>query len=189
MSQSSETPSSNIRAIAQKFRLIGWISFWTQLVLGVVSSVILLTFSISSQKPNSAGSNPGTAFGVFLAICGLIMLGIGIYIAFRYTRVGLELESSNPNNRPRRSETVQVLRLGLWVNLGGVLATLLGSLAIVGVLTSRAITQTQFFFAPQNNQPFISGLDMFVVQSNLNTILAHFTGLLASLWLINRITK
>ncbi|MFM5889101.1 MAG: DUF3611 family protein [Dolichospermum sp.] len=189
MSQNLETPSSNIRAIAQQFRLVGWISFWMQLVLGVVSSVILLTFSISSQRPNSAGSNPGTAFGVFLAICGLIMLGVAVYIAFRYTKIGKELQSHNSNNRPRRSETVQVLRLGIWVNLGGILATLLGSLSIVGVLTSRAITQTQFFFAPQNNQPFISGLDMFVVQSNLNAILAHFTGLLASLWLINRITK
>jgi hypothetical protein len=189
MSQNAETPSSNLRAIAQNFRLTGWISFWIQLVLGVVSGVILLLFAISSQRPGSPGNNPGTGFGTFLAICGLIGLGAGIYLAFRYTRIGNQLQSSNPSNRPRKNETVQVLRLGLWINLAGILVTLFGAQAIVGTLAARAITQTQFFFAAQNNQPFISGLDMFVVQANINTISAHFAGLLASLWLINRISK
>ncbi|MTJ09198.1 DUF3611 family protein [Anabaena sp. UHCC 0204] len=189
MSQNSETPSSNLRFIAQKFRLAGWISFWIQLVLGVVSGVILLLYAISSQRPGSPANNPGTGFGLFLAICGLITLGVGIYLAFRYTRISKDLQSSNPNNRPRKSETVQVLRLGIWVNLGGILFTLLGAQAIVGSLAARAITQTQFLFGTQGNQPFISGLDMFVVQANINTISAHFSGLIASLFLLNRITK
>ncbi|WP_017654763.1 DUF3611 family protein [Fortiea contorta] len=191
MSQDREAPSSpaNLRAIGQTFRLIGWISFWIQLVLGVVSGVILLLYAISSQRPGSPGNNPGAGFGIFLAICGLIALGVGIYIAFRYARLGNQLLSANINNRPRKSETVQVLRLGVLVDLVGILLTLFGAQAIVGTLAARAITQTQFFFSPQGNQPFISGLDMFVVQANINTIMAHFAGLLASLWLLNRINR
>jgi len=191
MSQNPDatSSSSNLRAIGQKFRLTGWISFWIQLVLGVVSGVILLLFAISSQRPGSSGNNAGAGFGIFLAICGLVTLGVGIYLAYRYTRLGAQLLSANASNRPRKSETVQVLRLGVMVSLVGILLTLLGAQAIVGTLAARAITQTQLLFSPQGNQSFISGLDMFVVQANTNTVMAHFGGLLASLWLLNRITK
>lgn len=189
MSQNSDTPSSsNLRTIAQTFRLTGWISFWIQLVLGVVSGVILLLFASSTQR-QGASNNAGTGFGIFLALGGLAALGIGVYLAFRYVRLGTQLLSANTNNRPRKSETIQVLRLGLMVNLVGILLTLLGAQAIVGTLATRAITQTQFFFAPQANQPFISGLDMFVVLANIQTLSANFAGLAGSLWLLNRINR
>ncbi len=189
MSQNSETPSSNLRAIGQQFRLSGWISFWIQLVLGVISGIIVLLFAIFSQKSGSPSNNPGTGFGVFLAVCGIILLGAGIYLAYRYTRIGKQLESPTPSNRPRKAETVQVLRLGLWVNLGGILVTLLGAQAIVGTLVARSISPqavTTQLFDPTR---IISGLDMLIVQANTNTVSAHFAGLLASLWLMNRITK
>jgi hypothetical protein len=189
MMQNSETPSSNLRAIAQQFRLAGWISLWIQLVLGVISGIIVLLFGIFSQKAGSPSNNPGTGFGVFLAICGILLLGAGIYLAYRYTRIGKKLESPNPTNRPRKVETVQVLRLGLWINLGGILVTLLGAQAIVGTLVARSISPqavTTQLFDPTR---IISGLDMLIVQANTNTVSAHFAGLLASLWLINRINK
>ncbi|GCL38837.1 hypothetical protein SR1949_39560 [Sphaerospermopsis reniformis] len=189
MTQNFETPSSNIRAIAQMFRLAGWISFWIQLVLGVISGIIVILFAFFSQRPGSPSNNPGTSFGVFLAVCGLIVLGAGIYLAYRYTTIGKQLESSNPSNRPRKLESVQVLRLGLWVNLGGILVTLLGAQAIVGTLVARSISPqavTTQLFDPTR---IISGLDMLVVQANINTVSAHFSGLIASLFLLNRITK
>lgn len=191
MSQNPDAPSSssNLRTIAQTFRLTGWISFWIQLVLGVISGIIVLLFGIFSQRAGSPNNNPGTGFGVFLAICGLVVLGGGIYLAFRYTRIGNQLLSSNPSNRPRKVETVQILRLGLWINLGGTLVTLLGAQAIVGTLVARSISPqavTTQLFDPTR---IISGLDMLVVQANINTVSAHFSGLVASLWLLNRINK
>ncbi|BAZ28135.1 hypothetical protein NIES4074_05660 [Cylindrospermum sp. NIES-4074] len=191
MSQNPDTPSpsSSLRAIAQTFRLTGWISFWIQLVLGVISGIIVLLFAIFSQRSGSPSNNPGTGFGVFLAVCGLVVLGAGIYLAYRYTRIGNQLQSSNPNNRPRKSETVQVLRLGVMVNLGGILVTLLGAQAIVGTLVARSISPqavTTQLFDPTR---IISGLDMLVVQANTNTVSAHFAGLVVSLWLLNRVTR
>jgi Protein of unknown function (DUF3611) len=190
MSQTPDAPSSsNLRAIAQTFRLTGWISFWIQLVLGVISGIIVLLFAIFSQRSGSPGNNPGTGFGVFLAVCGLVVLGAGIYLAYRYTRIAKQLQSSNANNRPRKSETVQVLRLGLMINLGGMLVTLLGSQAIVGTLVARSISPqavTTQLFDPTR---IISGLDMLVVQANINTVSAHFSGLVVSIWLLNRITR
>ena len=189
MIQSNETPSANIRAIAQRFRLVGWISFWIQLVLGVISGVIVLLFSFWSQSPDNPSNNPGTGFGVFLAVCGLIMLGAGIYLAFRYTRIGKQLDSSNPSNRPRKQESVQVIRLGVWINLGGILVTILGAQAIIGTLVARSISSQAGTTQLIDPNRFISGLDMLVVQANTNTISAHFAGLVASLFLLNRITK
>ena len=191
MSQNSDAPSSSgtLRAIAQTFRLTGWISFWIQLVLGVVSGIIVLLFAIFSQRAGSPSNNAGTGFGVFLAICGLIILVAGAYLGFRYTRIGKQLESSNASNRPRKSETVQTLRLGLWINLIGIFVTLLGAQAIVGTLVARSISPqaiTTQFFDPTR---IISGLDMLVVQANTNTVSAHFAGLVASLWLLNRINR
>lgn len=186
----SKSPPATIQQIAKEFRIVGWIGFWAQLVLGVVSAVIVLVFAIFGQRAGNSNS-PGTGFGIFLAICGLVTLGVSIYLAFRYTRLGNQLQSSNPNNRPRKIETVQVLRLGVIVSLVGILLTLLGAQTIVGTLTAKAISQPGFgaYPIPGSQSSFINGLDMFVIQANTNTVTAHFAGLLASLWLLNRINK
>jgi len=184
--------SSPLRAIAQMFRFTGWISFWTQLVLGVVSGGILLFAILSQRTGNTSSNNPGTGLGVFLAASGLIALGVSIYLAFRYTRLGKQLESSNPSNRPRKIETIQVVRFGLIVNLAGMLLTLMGAEAIVGTLLSKSLTVPQFgagVYTQVDPSRIIQSLDIFVVQANTNTVLAHFAGLVSSIWLLNRITK
>ncbi len=183
--------SSQLRAIAQTFRLVGWISLWTQLVLGVVSGGILLSATIFSQRPGTS-NNPGTGLGIFLAVSGLITLAVSIYFAFRYTRIGRQLESSNPSNRPRKIETVQVIRLGLMVNLVGMLLTLLGAQAINGTLIIKSLTLPQLgtgVLTQIDPSRIIQPLDIFVVQANTNTVSAHFAGLVASIWLLNRINK
>jgi hypothetical protein len=183
--------SSSLRAIAQAFRLTGWISFWIQLVLGVVSGVILL-FAVFSQRAGNTSNNPGTGFGAFFAVAGLIALAVGIYLAFRYTRLGNQLESANPNNRPRKVETVQVLRFAILVHLVGILLTLLGAQAIVGTLLTKSLTLPQVgtgVYTQLDPSRIIQSLDIFVVQANTNTVSAHFAGLVASIWLLNRIAK
>ena len=186
----AKSPPITLQAIAKAFRLTGWIGFWVQLVLGVVSAVILLVFATFGQRSGNQSNNPGTGFGIFLAVCGLVTLGVSVYLSFRYTRLGNQLQSSNPNNRPRKIETVQVVRLGVIVNLVGILLTLLGAQAIVGTFTARVISQPQLaFYAQQGNQSIISGLEMLVIQANTNTVTAHFAGLVSSLWLFNRVNK
>ena len=164
----TEKYDSQLRAIAQLFRRVGWITFWAQLVLGVVSGGILLFASIS-PRPANASPNTGAGLGVFFAISGLVALGVGIFISFR---------------------TVQVVRLGLIVHLVGILLTLVGAQAIVGVLLTKALTSTQPGVITQlDPSRVIQPLDIFVVQANTNTVSAHFAGLIGSIWLLNRITK
>lgn len=183
-------PTSTIQEIAQAFRLTGWISFWAQLVLGVVAAVILGFASISRDVSAGQQRSVGTGLGIFFAIVAVIALGASIFWAFRYTRISIQLQSSNPNNRPRKADTIQLLRLGLSINLVGLLVGLIGAQAIVGALVAKSLTLPGgvgvFQIDPSR---IIRPLDIFVVQANTNTVAAHFAGLLGSLWLLNRIDR
>lgn len=187
----SSSPTS--QQTANIFRITGWISFWLQLVLGVVSAGVLLLFgffnAFFNRNPNPNQNNPATGSGIFLAICGLVALGVSIYLAFRYTRIARDMQSTNPNNRPRKSQTIQVLRLGLLINLAGMLVTLIGAQATVGTLVLKAISQPQGAVILERGQQLISGLDMLAVQANTNTVLAHFAGIICSLWLLQQVTR
>lgn len=185
----SESPSSPLQQIAQTFRLIGWSSFWIQLVLGVVSTLVLLFASLSRDVGPANQSSPGTGVGIVFAVSGVITLGLGIYLAFRYTRIAKRLQSANANNRPRKADTIQILRLGLIVNLVGSLLTIMGAQAITGTLLLKSLSQPQGLAALSNPSQIIRPVDIFVVQANTNTVAAHFTGILCTLWLLNRVNK
>jgi len=169
-------------------RTIGRISFWLQVVLGVISILILVfaTFSISIGSQPTQGGNQGTGFGIFFAICGLVALGGGIYFAWRYILISRQLVETG---RPSKADTLQVIRLGLIVNMVGMLITILGAFATIGSLLAKSVSQLGGTLAAIDPSRFVQPADLFVVQANTNTIAAHFVGIAASLWLFNRVSK
>lgn len=188
----SKSPSSQLQEIAQNFRLTGWISFWAQLVLGVIAAVVLGFASISRDVAVATNQrNVGTGLGIFFAVIAVITLGASLFWAFRYTRISRQLQSSNPNNRPRKADTIQLLQLGMSINLVGLLLSLLGAQAIVGALLAKSLTLPQTGLGVYQIDPSrtIRTLDILVVQANTNTVAAHFAGLVGSLWLLNRINR
>jgi hypothetical protein len=183
------TPSPAVRRVAGAFRLAGWVGFWGQIVLAVVSSLVLLfAVSILNVRSSGANANAGTGFGSLFAICGLILLYAGAYWAFRYTRLSRQLKTANP---PKRGDAIQAVRIGLMINLAGMFVTLLGAETIVGTLFGKATTQPQAgaIYDPSRFTQYINALDLFVVQANINTVLAHFVGLTASLWLVRCLSR
>jgi hypothetical protein len=180
-----------LQRIAFTLRTVGGISFWLQTVLGVISTLVLLfaTFSSNVGRQTNQASNQGTGFGIFFAICGLVTLGVGAYFAFRYTRISKELQVSNAAGRPSKADTLQIIRLGLIVNLVGMLLTILGAQAIVGSILAKSLSQPQGAFTAIDPTRFVQSVDLFVVQANTNTIAAHFVGIAASLWLFNRVNR
>lgn len=185
----NQSSSSKVRSIGQNFRITGWISFVLQLVLGVVSALLLLVFVIFGRGVASPSSTANTGLGVFLAICGLVTLGISIYLAFRCKNIGRQLQSTNPSNRPRKNETVKTLQLALTVNFVGMLLTLLGAQATIGLLLVKVSSSQAITTLGGVDPNRITAQDLFAVQANTNTITAHFVGLVASIWLLNRITR
>ncbi|MFM7427537.1 MAG: DUF3611 family protein [Elainella sp.] len=189
-----------LRRVATAFRFGGWISFWTQIVLAVVSGVVLLfaagSFGAAATQPvapvpgavpvPSGGVNPGTGAGLFLAVLGLLALFAGAYWAFRYTRLSRKLRSAQ--DRPKRGAALQALYIGLGINLVGMLLTILGAQAIVGSLVAKSFAQGIGIFSG-NFQRFINPLDIFLVQANTNTIMAHFIGLVATLAILRAVER
>ncbi|MEW6496640.1 MAG: DUF3611 family protein [Cyanobacteriota bacterium] len=169
-------------------RTIGRVSLWLQGVLGVISILILVfaTFSSNIGRQAPPGGNQGTGFGVFFAICGLVALGVGVYFAFRYTRIAQQLLESG---RPTKAETLQIIRLGLISNMVGMLVTILGAFATIGSLLAKSVSQFGGALTTIDPSRFVQPADLFVVQANTNTIAAHFVGIAASLWLFNRVSK
>ena len=182
-----------VRRIAAAFRWFGWISFWVQVVLGIISSLALL-FAVASLTARSGGSttNPGSGGGLFLSALGLIAVYLSAYWAFRYTRLASRLRSRDTARRPSPKAVLQTLKLGIFVSLGGMLLTLLGAEATVGSLLAKALSQPQgaaLFGAGSNVTQFVQPLDIFVVQANTNILLAHFAGLAFTLWLFNTVNR
>lgn len=186
-----------VRRAAEALRLTGWISFWAQIVLAVISSVVLLfagsSLTLSTvANPATPGvpsaANPETGVGLFFAVSGLLVLFGGAFWAFRYTRLSRQLRSSSSQARPKRGDAFQLLRTGLIINLAGALLTILGAQAIVGSLVAKSFAQGVAIFSG-NPLRFINPLDVFLVQANVNIIMAHFIGLVATLWLLRLMNR
>ncbi|MGQ4648713.1 DUF3611 family protein [Lyngbya aestuarii] len=175
-----------LQRVALTLRTFGWVTFWSQSVLAFVSAVILLVFAAFGSNRTAKDSVQGIGLGIFFAICGLVTLGVGIYLAFRYTRISRQLVIPGAPSRPSKADTLQVIRLGLIVNLVGMLFTILGAQAVIGIIIGTSLSQQGVIFdAAQRVQP----LDLLVVQANINSITAHFVGIAASIWLFNRVNR
>lgn len=65
------------KQFATRFRLAGRIGFWVQLALGAISGVVLL-FAMFSRNVGTGDqtNNAGIGFGIFLAVCGILYIGL-----------------------------------------------------------------------------------------------------------------
>lgn len=187
-SSSSSAPPS-LQDIAKTFRLAGWLGFWSQLVLTVVSGIILLFAGLSRSPAGSNQPSPSTGIGVVVTIFGIVVLLFNMYWAlFRYIPIGRKLNGP-PAGRPKRPETIQVVRTGLIASLIGMLLSLLGAQATVGLLAAKAFNQGVGGFVNVDPSRLIQPLDILVVQASVNVILAQFFGIGAALWLLNRVSR
>jgi len=179
--------SPNVLRVVLAFRRWGWVSFWTQVVLCVVSSLVLLQLVLlkapTTTTPTGADSNPATLPGLGFAWAGIAVLGARILWNFRFTRMANKLRSPD---RPTKSKTVFQIKIGIIINLLGMLIILIGAASIVGALTLRS--QQGAFAGAGNFNLTIQPLDFQIIQASFNIIFAHFVGLVTSLWLLNRAT-
>ena len=182
----SHALAPTLQATATALRLTGLISFWLQLGFIVISGVVLL-FAVSGRN-FSTQPTPWLGIGVFWAVCGLLALCFNVYLAFRYARIGRRLRNQNPELRPRKVDTLRLLRLGVVVGFVGMLLSILGAGATVGVLVAKSISQPPGVAITDPNR-IIRALDVFVMVANLNNITAHFVGATTSLGLFDRLYR
>lgn len=180
----SNSPSLVRQQAAVSLRTFGWIGFWTQLVLTVASGLVLL-FAIADPNLNI---NLKSGLGVFSALGGILILCFSIYWFFRYTRLSRQLETPESSLHPSRKETVRTLQTGVLINLAGMLLILVGVEVIIGTLLGKTLSVPQGAAIYRSSQ-LIEPLDIFVVQANINMIVAQFVGIGIPFWLATRIDQ
>ncbi|MBF2058437.1 MAG: DUF3611 family protein [Cyanobacterium sp. T60_A2020_053] len=175
-----------VQKVSSNLQRWGFWGFWTQLVLGIISTVTLL-FSTPALFETDARLE-GIRFGIFCAFVGIILLIGALVTAFRYGRIGRKVQNRDPAMRPKKSDTLQLIRIGLVLNLVGMLFAILGAEALVGITLAKLLTLSPQLIGP-NTQQYVNSLDMLIIQANTNTIAAHFSGIVTSLILLNRINS
>jgi hypothetical protein len=187
---------SKLEKVGNVLRLTGWIGLSAQIVFGAIS-LLLVVFAIAGRNfsqatalpsaitpgvavPVNQGVTPGIGIGIFWAVCGILALLAGIYIAFRQTRLARRLRHADTLKRPTKAEVMTVLRLGAIAGLVGMLLTILGGGATLGVLFSKSIAQPQGV-AIYDPTRMIRSIDIMVAMANVSGIAAHFVGTVASL--------
>jgi hypothetical protein len=146
--KSSELPTK--REFAENTRIIGRISYWIHLLLGVGSGVILLLVTFSRSFADE-GQSVFIGFSIVLAIAALIAVGFRVYWAFRYTRMAKRLQQSNPNLHPKREEVIRVLRIGLVVSLTGLVLAFVALEVTTLAVLAKALAQPQELLSTTEN--------------------------------------
>ena len=157
--------------------------------MGVISAVLLLIASASFFGLKQR--TQGIEVGILCAFIGVILLAVGIIYALRYGRMANDMVSEDASRRPKKSETLQLIRTGLIINLVGMFFSILGAEALAGIVLIKILTlpQGSISFGTQNSSQFINPVDLIIVQANTNSIMAHFAGIASSLWLLQRLTN
>ena len=84
----SEAARKTLIRATQSVLKLGWVSFWTQLTLSVVSAVILL-FSVAFT------SQSGPKASLYLTLLGILAGFLSTFWNFGYTRTGEAIHTHN----------------------------------------------------------------------------------------------
>ncbi|NJK39631.1 MAG: DUF3611 family protein [Oscillatoriales cyanobacterium RM1_1_9] len=188
-SESSLVSSARRSRFASVLKRTGWICFWIQLVLVVVSTIILLFATLIVSQETVNASNAGIGGGLILAILGLLVLGFSTFRAFYNTRLGRKLKV-DASAYPSRADTLKQMRITLVANLVGMTLTLIASEMIGGILLGKILSQPTSFYNPAVNlRNLVQPLDLFIVLGNIHAAVAHFVGIVGSIWLIEQLYK
>eukprot|EP00891_Asterochloris_glomerata_P004421 jgi/Astpho2/4421/Aster-x1241 len=164
---------------------LGWISFWTQLSLSVVSAIIL-SFAVSATMQGNAPGNVSIYFTLF----GVITSFLSTFFAWGYVKVARRVFAGEAVTKENvASSLLRNSRVNLW----GMGATLLGLQSMTGVLVAKILTtsSTNPYSAAGSGAARAgpAALDLFTVQASANTLLAHFAGLVFTNWLLRLVNE
>lgn len=172
---------------------IGWVTWWVQLILAVVSGIILL-FSFAFPGVNVRSS--ASIFGFILAGIGVALAFISLFWTYSYTRLSIWLQEANRTVEQASSRISGRLRFGLVIAIIGLLVSLTGLQAIVGTLLARllsaGIATTPYSSYPNAAAGVVPGtavvqpVDVLVVQACANSMMALMAALTATVWLRSR---
>ncbi|HEY9621545.1 MAG TPA: DUF3611 family protein [Crinalium sp.] len=171
------TIEPNLRKVANRLEVMGWMSFGLQLALTLAAGGFL-AFTISHTDLSEA-TTPGVSIGMFWAICGTIVLLGGIYLAFRLARLAPLLRQSNVKKHPSKSDITKLLRMAMVVGLVGMALLIVGEGTMIGVLLAKAIAQPKPG-AIYDVRDLVRPLDLMAALPHILGIVGHYVPVLIS---------
>lgn len=101
-------------------------------------------------------------------------------------QLGRQLSQPQARWRPSKTDAIQLLRVSLIANLLGMLLTLISAQWNIGLLMVKAASIPSGAAVYASNL-LITPLDIFVIAAQINLLLAQFIGIVAALWLLQRL--
>ncbi len=186
----------DLQQMAAALRRVGWVRFWTQLVLAVVVVGVLVFNNIGGRLAANSSRALGLGPGISLTTLSFLLLLGCLWQSWLVVRCGRALASPV---RPSRGETGRLVKRGLLIDLAGLTLAAVGYQAMAGSLFVQASQQVPGFFGAQVQGQAggagrliglpITSIEMFSVLGNTQVLFAHLIGLGVSLWLLQRIYR
>lgn len=181
---------ANPQGLAKRFTSLGWIGFWTQLILLAIP-IALLVYVLLLSDPGSA-QRRGIDLSNYLSYGSLLVMLFTTFWFFRYTRLGNRI--ADADSRPSQSAVLRTLWIGLWAGCLGIFFSLLLMFSAVGrfLFTLLANPQTGIQIAPgPGGDPLqsLSAIDAVSLMSLLVILSAELMVLSFTLWLLFRTTR
>jgi cytochrome b561 len=177
----SPIASNVVQGLAKNLRRFGWLAFWLQLVLALISGV-LLEFATSGRafSPSTAG---GFGDGVYWGIAGFVLLWLAILLAFFYTRAARRI-IPRPDFYLIQTGliTFWFLSAGTIIGFLGVLTSFVGVAVSISLLIVKTVSQPPGI-AITDPSKIVRALDVFILIVNFDLLAAHCIGLGTALWL------
>jgi Protein of unknown function (DUF3611) len=173
-----------------------WLSWWSQVILTTVSSIILVfARNVLIQQQPLLASSPK----LFLSTAGLVASVLSIIWTWGNGQ-RLSRRIVKPDTSVIKAALLlrRAIRVGVLLNLAGLLLHLLAAEQIVGALAIKVLTM------PRSTATYLLGgaggaaaalegslqpLDILIVQANTNSLLSHFCSLVLLLGLVDPLHK
>jgi Protein of unknown function (DUF3611) len=192
----SSTPTA-AKKIASNLRFAGRFGLLGQLIPAVVSGfALLIAIAWTATVKNSAGIGTArnTGGGLVFTVLSLALAFGGVFWFLRYSLSARKFVDAN--TRPRKADTVKLIRVGVFINIGGLALGILGAQGLIWSLFGKSLALINPFALSQVMNSgstmaniTIQPMEMLEVLANTQSIFAHFIGLIFSLWLLNNLAK
>ncbi len=178
--------SSRVQKASNTLQIAGNVGFWLQLVLGVFAAALLLLSS--AGLAGQGKSTTGTGLSLFCAAAGVVALAISVVLCFRYKRIAQLMRVLDGEQRPKKKNTLQLVKFGLLTNLAGISLAVLGAEAFVGIIW-RKLSNVPQGASVYDTRELVTPNEILLVLANTHTILCHVVGLAITLWLLDRLNN
>ena len=181
---------SSVRSVNQLFRRCTWISWWIQLVLSVISSVIL----VFANTVRQAGMRQSLwSSGFSFSVVGVVICLMNTFWTWNSGRLSSRVASKKIPESSVFPTMRRYCQISVVIALIGMFVTIISAEMIVGNLVSKTLLSSQVIgvvpvlSATGAAQNTLQALDIFLVQANTNALVAHFAPLACYLFLQTQI--